>query len=62
MLRVRDDHLTPGGVVWPSHAQLYLVPCTAEEVYRDKVTFWENVYGFDFSPLVYVDVLSPANV
>jgi len=42
------------GVVWPSHATLYLVPCTAQHEYDDKITFWNNVCGMDFSPLMYV--------
>ena len=40
------------GVVWPSEATLYLTPCSAHSVYSDKVTFWNDVYGFDFSPLM----------
>ena len=41
------------GVMWPSHATLYLVPCTAQQEYDDKITFWKNVCGMDFSPLMY---------
>ena len=52
VLVARDRWLKPGGIVWPSHAMLYLVPCSAEEVYKGKVSFWKDQYGFDFSPLI----------
>lgn len=48
----RDRWLNPHGVVWPSHAMLYLVPCTAKMVYEERVNFWKDQYGFDFSPLI----------
>ena len=41
--------------MWPSHAILYLVPCTAQHEYDEKITFWKNVCGLDFSPVMYVD-------
>ena len=41
--------------MWPSHATLYLVPCTAQQEYDDKITFWKNICGLDFSPLMYVN-------
>lgn len=41
------------GVMWPSHANLYLVPCSAHKNYNDKVSFWSSQYGFDLSPLMY---------
>ncbi|XP_071791277.1 protein arginine N-methyltransferase 2-like isoform X1 [Asterias amurensis] len=48
----RDHWLNDGGVVWPSHAGVYLVPCCAGELYKNKVSFWESVEDFDFSSLV----------
>jgi len=41
--------------VWPSHATLYLVPCIAQQEYDEKITFWNNICGLDFSPLMYVN-------
>ncbi len=40
------------GVMWPSSAELFLVPCSAAQSYNEKVKFWEDVYGFDFSPMM----------
>ena len=45
------------GVMWPSSAELFLVPCSAAHCYEEKVKFWENVYGFDFSPLMCVHLV-----
>ncbi|XP_077997829.1 protein arginine N-methyltransferase 2-like [Glandiceps talaboti] len=50
VLLARDYWLKDTGVMWPSDASLYLVPCTAAHEYK-KVKFWDNVYEFDFSYL-----------
>ncbi|CAI8058127.1 Protein arginine N-methyltransferase 2 [Geodia barretti] len=52
VLVARDKWLKPDGVMWPSEACLYLAPCSAHSVYNEKVMFWNDVYGFDFSPLI----------
>ena len=44
--------------MWPSHAILYLVPCTAQQEYNEKITFWKNICGLDFSPVMYVQLFS----
>uniref|UniRef100_A0A4W4EU41 Protein arginine N-methyltransferase domain-containing protein n=1 Tax=Electrophorus electricus TaxID=8005 RepID=A0A4W4EU41_ELEEL len=40
-----------GGLTWPSSASLGLVPCQAHANCMQKVEFWENLYGLDFSCL-----------
>lgn len=52
VLIARDRWLKDDGVIWPSEAELFLVPCSAEKYHREKIDFWSNVYGFDFTPLV----------
>lgn len=52
VLYARDRWLKPDGVIWPSNAKLFVVPCCAEEAYKEKVTAWNNQYGFDFSPFL----------
>ncbi|XP_078701433.1 protein arginine N-methyltransferase 2-like [Branchiostoma floridae x Branchiostoma belcheri] len=52
VLIARDKFLAKGGVMWPSHAKLYLVPCRAQKQYDEKIACWEDQYGFDFSPLI----------
>ena len=39
------------GVVWPSQAELFLAPCSAEKQFNNSVTMWNNVFGFNFSSL-----------
>lgn len=40
--------------MWPSHATLYLVPCIAQQEYDEKIAFWKDICGLDFSPLMCV--------
>ncbi|XP_058510776.1 protein arginine N-methyltransferase 2 isoform X2 [Solea solea] len=51
VLLARDRWLRKGGVMWPSSAALALVPCQAESYYAEKMAFWEQPYGLDFTPL-----------
>ncbi len=58
VLTARDMFLKPGGTIWPSEAQLYITPCSAGELYEEKVNPWGEAYGLDFSPLRYVEKLA----
>nr|XP_057938914.1 protein arginine N-methyltransferase 2 [Doryrhamphus excisus] len=51
VLLARDRWLRDGGTMWPSSATLTLVPCMAHGYYAEKMAFWENTYGLDFTPL-----------
>ncbi|XP_036432454.1 protein arginine N-methyltransferase 2 isoform X1 [Colossoma macropomum] len=51
VLCVRDRWLKDGGRMWPSSASLSLVPCQAHPDYTQKMEFWEDLYGLDFSCL-----------
>ncbi|KAM3608225.1 uncharacterized protein V6R79_021412 [Siganus canaliculatus] len=51
VLLARDRWLREGGVMWPSSAALTLVPCQADSYYAEKMAFWEQPYGLDFTPL-----------
>ncbi|KAM9804684.1 protein arginine N-methyltransferase 2 [Neosynchiropus ocellatus] len=51
VLLARDRWLKAGGTMWPSSAALTLVPCQAESYFQEKMDFWENPYGLDFTPL-----------
>jgi protein arginine N-methyltransferase 2 len=48
----RDRWLKPDGLLWPSNAQLFLVPCQAEVKYKQVVGFWNDVHGFNFSCVI----------
>jgi protein arginine N-methyltransferase 3 len=45
VLRARDRFLKPGGVMAPSQCQMMLALCDASEVSKDRVDFWNDVYG-----------------
>ena len=52
VLAVRDKWLKPGGVMWPSAAELFVVPVSADELFKDKINFWDSSpYGVDLSHL-----------
>ncbi|KAJ6455461.1 protein arginine N-methyltransferase [Mycena sanguinolenta] len=66
VLRARDRFLSPGGVMAPSQSQMLLALCDASEVSKDRVDFWNDVYGFDLSIMAHdlydeaiVDVVGP---
>jgi hypothetical protein len=65
----RDKWLAPGGLIFPDKATLHLVGIEDGEYKKDKIEFWENVYGFNMScikqmamqePLV--DIVDPDQV
>lgn len=51
VLQVRDRWLREGGMMWPSGASLCLVPCQALDYYTERMVFWEQPYGLDFTAL-----------
>jgi len=69
VINARDRWLAPDGLLFPDRASLYVVGIEDAEYKREKIDFWENVYGFDmscikrmamFEPLV--DVVDPNQV
>ncbi|KAK3599046.1 hypothetical protein CHS0354_012531 [Potamilus streckersoni] len=51
VILTRDKLLKDKGMLWPSSANLFLVPCSAHAQYSQKMEFWDSQFGFDFSPL-----------
>ncbi|KAI0345573.1 S-adenosyl-L-methionine-dependent methyltransferase [Trametopsis cervina] len=70
VLHARDRFLRPDtGVMAPSQTKMMLGLCDALEIYKERVDFWSDVYGFDLSTMadrVYedaiVDVVGPDSV
>ncbi|ESO85324.1 hypothetical protein LOTGIDRAFT_179496 [Lottia gigantea] len=48
----RDKFLKPNGIMVPSHANLLVAPVNMEKYYNDHFEYWNNVYGFDLSPMM----------
>ncbi|KAJ7465038.1 protein arginine N-methyltransferase [Mycena latifolia] len=69
VLRARDRFLRPEGVMAPSQCKMMLALCDASEVSKERVDFWDDVYGFDLSTMsqelydeAIVDVVGPDTV
>ena len=52
ILYARDHWLKEDGKLYPSRANMYISGFRSQQYYEDNVLFWEDVYGFDFSPLM----------
>jgi len=48
----RDRWLKPSGVLFPSEAKLYISLFTDESYWEERINFWTNVYGFDYSAMI----------
>ncbi|EGO25741.1 hypothetical protein SERLADRAFT_466313 [Serpula lacrymans var. lacrymans S7.9] len=49
VLLARDKYLKPGGLIFPDNASLYLAAIEDQDYKDEKINFWDNVYGFDYS-------------
>lgn len=58
VLFARDRWLKDEGILLPSHATVYCCPVNMSKYYKENVEFWENVHGFDFSPIMEKTVAS----
>jgi len=59
VIYARDKWLAEGGMLFPDKAQLYLVGIEDQEYRDEKINFWDNVYGFDMSPIKKLALLEP---
>eukprot|EP01084_Bolivina_argentea_P026777 49802_1 len=59
VLYCRDKWLKPGGLILPDKATMYV--CGIEDgAYREeKISYWDNVYGFDFSAIKEIALMEP---
>ncbi|KAI9246131.1 S-adenosyl-L-methionine-dependent methyltransferase [Sporodiniella umbellata] len=45
----RDKYLAPGGLIFPDKATMYITAIEGGEYRDDKIDFWDDIYGFDYS-------------
>ncbi|CDO72229.1 hypothetical protein BN946_scf184970.g81 [Trametes cinnabarina] len=70
VISARDRFLRPdGGIMAPSQSKMMFALCEAGELFKERIGFWSDVYGFDLSAMakdVYdeavVDVVGPETV
>ncbi|KAI0136505.1 HNRNP arginine N-methyltransferase [Xylariales sp. AK1849] len=51
VLYARDKYLAPGGLIYPDKATIFACGIEDGEYKDEKIGFWDNVYGFDYTPL-----------
>ncbi|KAG0635446.1 S-adenosyl-L-methionine-dependent methyltransferase [Tuber brumale] len=51
VLLARDKYLAPGGLIFPDKAHIYMAAIEDGDYKEEKIGYWNNVYGFDFTPL-----------
>lgn len=55
VIAARDLYLKPpsdGGLMVPSHCTLHLAACSDPDFISDTVSFWHEVYAFNFQPMI----------
>ncbi|KAL6718897.1 Nuclear SAM-dependent mono-and asymmetric methyltransferase [Lecanora helva] len=51
VLYARDNYLTTGGLIFPDKATIFMAGIEDGDYKDEKIGFWDNVYGFDYTPL-----------
>ncbi|GAA5917764.1 hypothetical protein JCM8208_004848 [Rhodotorula glutinis] len=59
VLYARDRYLNPGGLMFPDEATLYLAAIEDQEYKEEKIGFWDDVYGFDYSCIKEIALREP---
>lgn len=59
VLFARDKWLIPNGIIFPDKAVMYLSAVEDANVKRDRIDFWDDVYGFDMTPLKEIAIKEP---
>lgn len=53
VIYARDKFLASDGHMVPSDAVLYMTPVNMSSYVSENILFWDNVFGYDFSPVKY---------
>jgi type I protein arginine methyltransferase len=60
VLFARDKWLVPtNGIIFPDKAVLYLTAIEDANVRRERFDYWDDVYGFDMSPIKEIAIKEP---
>ncbi|KAF2115856.1 S-adenosyl-L-methionine-dependent methyltransferase [Lophiotrema nucula] len=51
VLFARDKYLNKDGLIFPDKATIFLAGIEDGEYKEEKIGFWDNVWGFDYTPL-----------
>jgi len=59
VLYARDKWLAPDGLLFPDKASLFICAIEDRQYRREKIEFWDDVYGFDMSIIKQQALLEP---
>ncbi|KAH3900642.1 probable HNRNP arginine N-methyltransferase [Saccharomycodes ludwigii] len=52
VLYARDKYLVEGGLIFPDKCSIHVAGLEDSQYKEQKLGYWENVYGFDYSPFI----------
>lgn len=59
VLYARDKYLVPGGMILPDKCSMTIAGIEDGQYKNDKIHYWEDVYGFDYTPFIEVAMSEP---
>ncbi|EKD00720.1 protein arginine n-methyltransferase [Trichosporon asahii var. asahii CBS 8904] len=59
VLLARDKYLAPDGLLFPDEATIYLAAIEDQDYKEEKINFWDDVYGFDYSCIKEIALKEP---
>jgi len=59
VLLARDKYLKPGGTIFPDNASMWICAIEDQDYKEEKINFWDNVYGFDYSAIKDIALREP---
>ncbi|KAI1298192.1 type I protein arginine N-methyltransferase Rmt1 [Mortierella claussenii] len=59
VLVARDKYLAPGGLIFPDKATMYVAAIEDGDYKDEKIGYWDNVYGFDYSSIKKIALKEP---
>ena len=59
VISARDRFMKEDGTMFPNQAKMYICAIEDAEYRARKIGFWDNVYGFDYSPIKKWALLEP---
>ncbi|KAG7662447.1 HMT1 [[Candida] subhashii] len=59
VLLARDKYLVEGGLIFPDKCHMYIAGIEDGQYKDEKIFYWEDVYGFDYSPFIKMAMSEP---
>eukprot|EP01041_Mallomonas_annulata_P008653 gene8653-17851_t len=59
VLYARDKYLRPGGIILPDKAVLYMCAIEDSDYKKEKIDFWDDVYGFNMKVIKDIALSEP---